>query len=314
MNKIHKLFETPTFLEASLEELRVLIVLSECPELSADEISEICKISRARASAAISLWRESGAIPSEKAVPTITEEFESKIERGEIEEESSKKVAKDIRDKGLADMISECARLMNKAALSSTEIKKLAALSTQYALTDEYILTLAAYMADKNKLTIPRLVDKALNLVGKNIDTLEALEAYIKITESENGIIRELKNIFGFNRPLSAKEKEYFIKWSSTYGYFTEIVGLAYDICVDNTSTIKISYIDKVLTAWYEAGCRTRSECLQKSEEVRLELAKKRKEKAAKKKEAEKERYGSFDAKDAFKRALERSYGSDEKK
>ncbi len=315
MNKILSLLENPAFLEASREELRVLVALLANEELSADEIALICNISHARASSAISYWREIGTL-SHQGTPTITEEFEDKLRRGEIEEETSKKVAADIRDNELKNMIYECARLMNKAVLSSTEVKKLAALRTQYALSDEYILTLAAHFSAKGKLTIPRLVDEALKLIGKGIDSSEALEAHIKICESENGIIREFKNAFGIHdRNLSAKEKEYFKKWGKVYGYFTEIVGFAHDICVDNTGTRSFPYIDKVLTVWYESGCRTLSECRAKSEEVKFEFsAKKPKKSTSAKKPEEKARYGDFDVKDAFQRALERSYGKSDKK
>lgn len=313
-NKLLKLLENPAFLEASREELRVLVALIANASLTSHEISALCNISQARASAALSFWHELES-PEDNASPSITEEFEERIRRGELDEETSIKVAADIRDMGLQNVISECARLMNKAAVSTNEIKKIAALRTQYALSDEYILTLAAYLSGKGKLTTPRLVDEALKLVGKEIDTVEALEAHINICESENGIIGELKNALGIQgRNLSLKEKEYITKWGKVYGYFTEIVQYAHDICVDNTGRRYFPYIDKVLTVWYESGCRTMSECQAKSEEVKFDFSKKREKKTAAKKAAEKPRYGDFDVKDAFKRALERSYGKDDKK
>jgi len=312
MNSLHKLLENEAFLEASREELRVLIALIAEEKLSTDEIAVICDISRARASSAASFWRELGVLDS---TATITMEFEERLLRGEIDEEPGKKVARDIRDKALAGMLLECARLMGKAALSTTEVKKIAALNTQYALSEEYILTLAAYMAEKGKLTAPRLVERALSLVEKNIDTAETLEAHIKHCESENAMEREFKYLFGISdRLISPREKQYFKKWCSDYGYFTEIVGLAYDICIQSTAKLSYPYIDRVLTVWYEAGCRTVSECLKKSEEVKFEFSKKRKKSSADKPQKEKQRYGDFDVKDAFKRALERSYGTTDKK
>lgn len=313
-NKILKILKDPAFLEASRDELRVLLALLANKKLSTDEIAVICGISHARASSAVILWSELGVL-NESTSPSITEEFEERLSRGEIEEETSKKVAADIRDYGLKNVIDECARLMNKAVLSSSEIKKIAALRTQYALSDEYILVLAAHLSEKNKLTTPRLVDEALKLVGKEIDTVEALEAHIKICESENGIIRELKNVLSLGgRNLSPKEKELLTKWSKEYGYFTEIVTFAYNICVDNIHTVRLSYIDKVLTRWYESGCRTISECRAKSEEIKYDFSTKREKKNTPKKTAEKPRYGDFDVKDAFQRALERSYGKEDKK
>ena len=71
--------------------------------------------------------------------------------------------------------------------------------------------------------------------------------------------------------------------------------------------------MDKVLTVWYEADCRTVSECIKKSEEVKFDFSKKTNKASSSKKAENKTRYGDFDVKDAFKRALERSYGKEDK-
>lgn len=316
MNNLRNVIGNDAFLEASKEELRVLITLLECPGASPDEIAEICAISRTRASSAISFWRESGVFAGD-ITPTITSEFEERLMRGELDEERSIKVAKDIKEFGLASVIDECARLMKKN-VSTTDVKKISALHTQYALSEEYILTLAAYLAEKKKLTTSRLVDEALKLADKDINTTEELELYIKDKESESAIEREIRKVIGYERKPSEKERAFYKKWSSEYGYFTEIIGEAREITVNATGRDRLSYMDKVLTDWHSAGCRTLSECRLRTEEKRKEEANKRRKSAAMKKTAEAEknkpRYGSFDVKDAFKRALERSYGKDENK
>lgn len=316
-NKLHNAIESDAFLEASQEELRVLIALKECPALGTEELATVCSISRARASSAVRFWQEAGILSDIEKTPTISSEFEERLRLGEIDEEPSKKVAKDIRDNGLSLLISECASLMKKSALNTTEIKKLTALSTQYALSDEYILTLSAYLAEKGKLTVTRLTDEALKLVGRDIDNCEALEEYIKNCREESGIEKEFKKAFAiYDRALSQKEKAYFRKWSKEYGYFTEIVGAAHDICIDSISKRSFPYIDRVLTGWYNAGCRTVSACLEHHEKERLKRADAQKKKSAaakaKREEAKKPRYGDFDINDVFKSALERSYGKDD--
>lgn len=313
MNKLHNLLEKEEFLEASLEELRVLVAYSELGTVNADELASVCKISRARAASALSFWREAKVITDSTA--TITEEFEERLRQGEIDEEPSRKVALDIRNNELAELISECAAIMNKSSFSTTEVKKLTALVTQYSLSEEYILTLAAYLADKRKLTVTRLTDEALKLVGRDVDTAEALIEYVKERENESVIEKEFRKLLGiYNRSLTEREKAYFKKWSEEYGYFIDVVGEAYDICVSATSKLSLAYMDKILTAWHEASCRTLAECRKKSEEERLKKLEEKKKKQAKKQPSEEKtlKYGSFDVKDAFKKALERSYKKDE--
>ena len=70
--------------------------------------------------------------------------------------------------------------------------------------------------------------------------------------------------------------------------------------------------MDKVLTVWHEAGCKTVEECraLAASEKAKAEKDRADSQAARKKSktEPEKPRYGDFDINDAFKAALERSY------
>ncbi len=305
------------FLEASREDLRVLIAIRETGSCDRDTLSSLAGISRARASAAITFWREAGVISEE----SVCEEFESSVEEG-ISEERSVDVAKKIRDEGLADMITECAVIMKRSALNAGEIAKLTALNTQYSLSPEYIITLAAWYSEKlerssKKLTVSKLTSKALTLFDMSVDSLEALEEYIRRDESESSLEREFRRLFGiYGRTITPREREYFKKWSSEYGYFTNIVGEAYDISVGATSKLSLPYIDKILTAWYEAGCRTLAECRAKHQEDLGEKAKAKREKAQSKSKKEEPalRYGDFDINDAFQKALARSYGEDNNK
>ena len=316
------LAEAEAFTEASREELRVLLALisSDGAFESREALATLAKTSSARCASALVLWSEAGIIKEiTDDSPTITEEFEERLRRGEIREESSVTVAKAIRNNNLRDMIDECTALMNRSALSTAEIKELAALHEQYGLSEEYIVTLGAFLAEKGTLTVKKLVNRAVSLSEKEIDTPQALAEYIRHLESISVAEIEFRKIFGtYTRALSKSEKEAFRKWSQDYGYFTEIVTEAFDIATANADTKHhVAYADKIITRWYETGCRTVSECRARYEadqaEYRAEKnAKREKARASKKAAEEKERYGGFDVNDAFMKALERSYGKDE--
>ncbi len=313
-----KVTDKCAFTEASKEELRVLLALIEIGGTvnSEDELAKLAGTSRARCSSALVFWQEAGVIGlREHGEPNITEEFERRIESGEIAEESSLKTAKTIRDGRLADMITECTAILGQSSLSTADVKKLTGLYEQYQLSPEYIVTLLAYMKEHGKINITRLVNKATNLDAKGIDTLEDLERYISERESESEADFAFRKIFGiYGRSPSKSESEAFAKWSKTYGYFTEIVGEAYDIAVSKVSRGFVNYADKILTRWYECGCRTLAQCRAQYEsdeserKEKYEQAKKERTAAAKS-PAKKERYGEFDPEKAFMKALERSYG-----
>ncbi len=304
---------------ASSEELRTLLALiaHEGCELSPESISKETGISRSRVAAAIALFSEEGIIrdtdPCEKN-PTITEEFEQRLRRGELCEESALDTAKTIRDEGLASLIDEIARLMKTDSLSTSEIKIITSLTTQYSFSPEYLLLLGAHLSGTHTRFTPMLLrDKAMDLLKVEITTVEELERYIQALAEENDIHREFRRILGiYGRALSPAEKKLFNRWGVEFGFGTAIVTEAY-----NRATIKaqgsISYMDTIITSWHEAGCKTVAECIAHSESTKTASPEKAEKKMGRKGRPEPVRYGDFDINEAFERALERSYGTDAK-
>lgn len=306
---------TDAFAEASREELRVLLALIECCGKfeCVEDLAELAAVSKPRCSSALTLWEDSGVITERvDGAPMITEEFEERLTKDEIDERPSTEVADSIRDGNLKSAIDECATLMSLATMPTADVKNITALYTQYSLSPEYIVTLAAYLAEVGKLTVRNLCNQAIRLQGTGCDTVEALESYIQNKTAESDSDWEFRRIFGiYNRNLSQSERSYFKKWSEEYGFSVAIVSEAYDKAVLNTQNGRryMQYMDTVLTAWHNAGCKTVAECLAQSE------AEKPKQEAPEKRqsrrEAEKPRYGDFDVNEAFRLALERSYGKD---
>lgn len=308
-----KVIGSAAFVEASREELRVLLALIELSGQvdCVDALAELAEISSARCRAALAFWEESGVISVDDGEPIIIDEFEHRLVRGEIDVVPAVEVAESIRDEDLADMMEYCARLMGRACLSNEEIKNLTALKTQYGLSPVYVIMLADHMSHGGHLTVRLLCDRAIGLTQRNIDSEEALTAYLAEIENTTATEWELRRMLGiYNRALSDSERAYFKKWCEEYGYSVSIVALAYDIAVLNTQSGDLRYMDKLLTSWHESGCKTLSECRARVEEDR---AKRNAEKSAGKKKAAKSapdtpRYGNFDINEAFNNAVARSF------
>jgi DnaD/phage-associated family protein len=161
----------------------------------------------------------------------------------------------------------------------------------------------------------------AEDLLKKGIDTVEALEIYISKLEKTTNEEWEFRNKFEIYRPLSDTEKKYVKKWMTDFGYSIEIVYAAYGAATKTVATnVPFSRMDRILTEWHEAGCRTVDECLTKGEEARA--AKKESEKAEKpdtpKREGKRSKTGDtnakfndFDTEDALMAAILRSYNDD---
>ena len=322
-----KASDTDEIREASAAELKVLVALIESGgSITDDELSDKLEVSKARVSAAIALWQESGVIaPREHGKEVsfygnkLTEEFPEREVLGELTEESSLSVAKTIRDKRLASLFDEIAAMMGKAMLTPQEIKRISELASQYELSEEYIATLSAHLLEQGKLSVGVLIRRAMKLAGDGVLTAEHLSEYIKDKERERDEYMEYRRVFGiFDRKLSPTEIKYSSKGSRDLAFGTEIVTMAYDITVMNTSKLSFSYMDKLLCDWHEHGCTTLSECETRYAERKAELeaeaekksADNEKRRSSKKTETtSKVKYGDFDPEEAFRIALSRSFG-----
>lgn len=317
MNKIELsgITEREEFREASKEELRVLVALIEHGELSAERLSELCKISKSRASAALHFWCAAD-IFRESDEPTVTEEFEERLRSGEIREEPSVKVARDIRDNSLAELLEECAITMQCSTLPTQDAKAISALVTQYGLSAEYIAMLAHFLKDrsKRKLTVTNLCNEAIKLCDKEIDSEEKLNLYISEKEKENRAEWEIKFVLGINdRPITDSERRYFSVWTEEYGFGAEIIKLALDASVLAKDKRSLPYMNALLSDWSKSGCKTIAECKKRRDEKGAEIAKQHAASSKKKPAPERPRYGDFDVNEAFKKALERSFKTIEK-
>ncbi|MBQ8381441.1 MAG: DnaD domain protein [Clostridia bacterium] len=321
-----KISETAEFSEASASELKILMALIDLSgEATDEELMQKCDTSKSRVSAAIALWEESGVIKllqeGESALPygnRITEEFPRSFSLHDDTETKAVEIARTIRNAGLASLFDECAALLGKPMLSPSEIRCLAELSSQYKLSDEYIAMLAAHLSDKGGFTVRQLANRAIKLSSDGITSPEELKTYISEKESRGNMYMEYRRLLGiYDRALSPTEKKYFEKWSNEYLFGTEIVGLAYDISILNTSKRSLKYMDTLLLDWKENGCKKLADCEKRYEAAKAERAAEiaKEEKKPKqggsyqKKPKDKERFGDFDPEEAMRRAIERSFG-----
>ena len=305
--------ENECFREASASELRVLLVLIEYNRrrISLDTLCELAGTSAARTKSAIALFEAAGVLAEADSFAIVKDEFsEQEIERRAIN------VAREIRDEGLAELITECTALMEKESLSTEDVKIITNLVTDTTLSPEYILTLLAFLSstvgENKKITAKKLRAEAEKLLSKDIDTLEALEAYVKNKTEELHYEWEYRRALQmWSRGFSSAEREYIKKWAHVYGFSTAIVTEAYERTVLATSGISFPYMDALLTDWHSSGCTTLAECKARSEQTSAEFKAKKTARAGTKKtqEAATPNFSNFDSDDAMMRALERSYG-----
>ena len=304
--------DTETFAEATADELKLLVALLEKKSFdSVEQIASVAGISKPRCISAITLWKEAGVIKEVEESyygNKLTDEF-STASLTELEEQSAKETAEVIRNKKLADLFVELAAMAGKPMLSPAEVKKVTALSSQYAVSEDYIAALAAHMSEESEFTVHKLVGRAMRLCERGVDTVEELEIYISDKERERSEFAELRRELGIRgRKLSKSESAYFKKWMHEYGFSVEIIGEAYDMTTLNIGRSDFRYMDKLVSDWYNEGCVTLADCLARSERVKSEMDSKFAKPVTQKVKKETPRFNDVDPEEALKKALSRSF------
>ncbi len=310
-------------LETTKEELRILayIIAKSGISLENKEIAEYCKVSTARVASAIGLWSGAGVIEKCRGdeATTISYEFADR-DTDDFIEMTAEEIAREIRNGDLREVIEEIAELVGKPTLNEGEVKVITNLHAQYGLSVEYIRILANYMhSTSQKFSVFKLRAEAKVLVAENIVDVELLEKYIEDKTSSSATEYAFKSVFGgdiWKRRLTVTEKKYCKRWIEEFGYSTPIIDIARDRAVNATGDANLKYMDKCLTDWHEAACKTVEEIEAHIEASALGRAtqqpKPRAKRQPKKQETETPLYGDFTTEDALMRALERSYGKDE--
>jgi DnaD/phage-associated family protein len=308
-----RITDTEAFEEASADELRVLIAISENAgrELSDKELASIAHVSSSRLSAAVALWREVGVIRGADE-QLIEEEFPGSGERMRDTDRPLAETAKAVRDMRLADLNSEIARILGLPSLNLKETETIVAAYKACGEDVEYMITLCTYLASRKKsLTVTYFYKELERLFAKDINTAEKLYLYIESQTKESEASCEYKRIMGiYGRSLSSVELEYITKWRDEFGYSGEIIAKAYGEAT-RVNKISLSYMHGILENWHKAGLKTVSEIDAYVAQGRSSEQKPAEEYQKTKKQTP--RYGDFDINDAFAKALERSWGEDEK-
>ena len=165
-------------------------------------------------------------------------------------------VAKSVKSEGLAAFIDAAEQTVGRV-LNLRELNILTGLLDTTPLSAEYLLTLIGYCKTKTKrFSFSYLEKTAYSMLEREILSIEALNDYLALVERVSSEEWRLRRLFGFGeRRLSPKERAYFERWVGEYGYGVDVIGIAYDIAVNNTGKIALAYMDKLITRFHENGC-----------------------------------------------------------
>ncbi len=223
---------------------------------------------------AFSYWKSIGMVIEDEGViefltkPQQDELFSTPEQASYQEPDAYKKVSYDSievakkisENNSLSEMVQLAHELLAKT-LSSSEIETLFWLNDELGFSAEAILLLLDYCISKGKKNMRYIEKVAISWHEQGIVSPDAIMENITNEEEKNTTTYKLRRAMGIaDRPLSAPEEAYFKKWCDEFNFPEDMIILAYESCLLNTSKLSFPYMDKIIQRWHEQGISTRQQ------------------------------------------------------
>lgn len=171
-------------------------------------------------------------------------------------------------DTALSGLVDECQRILGKI-FTPTEASRIIGLSEYHRLSHEYILLVMSYCQRIGKPSVPYAVKTAIGMFSDGIESAEELATALEEKQKNAEYTGRLRTLLGIGpRALTAKEKRFFEEWRALEIPFAMIV-VAYEVTVDNTGSVSMPYINKILSNWREAGYKDEKDAIASLEDFK---------------------------------------------
>ena len=98
----------------------------------------------------------------------------------------------------------------------------------------------------------------AISWHENGIVTIDAADRFINNEKEKSGYFYSLRKLFGIdNRSLSKTEETYLKSWRDDLGMDENMVGLAYEYCIMQTSKLSFPYMNSIIKRWNELDIHT---------------------------------------------------------
>lgn len=222
---------------------------------------------------AVTYWYQKGLLIVEDGVvefldtPARSQPQAPKSAVSERASYTAAEVSKAVEEnKSLADMYTLSQEVLGKP-LTTQEMQTLYWFYDELSLPPEVILMLLEYCVSKGKRSMNYIEKVAISWNEHGITTMEAVDRYITQEQEQSDYFYALRKILGIaDRKLSKTEEEFLRKWRDTFRMSEEMIALAYEYCVIQTSKLSFPYMDKIMERWNKTGIHTILEAEQDNE------------------------------------------------
>lgn len=144
-----------------------------------------------------------------------------------------------------------------KKTLSPNEIRSILFISDRLAFSEDLIDYLIQYCVDRGKKDLRYIEKVAVSWAQQGITTpRQAARLASKYDKS----VYRIMNALGKNGSPTQTEAAYIMRWLKEYGFSDEIIFTACERTVLATDKHRFAYADSILSSWFKAGVRHKSD------------------------------------------------------
>ena len=250
---------------AGKSELAVLLAVSGGGEADVSAVASLCNLTEAEVTEALAFWRGAGIINTDATSSEKKESVAAKAPSPKSYSMTGMEIERVCGENPtLRTTIEKCQTIFGKV-VGTSESGVFVYLYDHLRLDCEYILLLASYCKRTGHDSVRYFEKTALSLFDRGIDTVGKLEKYF-MDENRRGELEGIvRRLYGMGaRALTSTEKEYLRVWSSEWDTSEELIEAAYEEMMKNLPAPKMSYENKILKNWHDAGVKTVAEAKEK--------------------------------------------------
>lgn len=170
---------------------------------------------------------------------------------------SPAEIADTIKSDDKIDFLFKTCETLYGRPLKHTEQNAIITITEHIGLPAEVVLMMVDYCFSINKSSPAYLKETAMNWMENGITDLASAERQISMLQAKNVAESSVKSMFGLNRALTQKEKDFVNLWFNVWNFDSEMVKLAYEINVNAKGQFAFPYISKILENWHSKGIAT---------------------------------------------------------
>ncbi len=183
--------------------------------------------------------------------PAVTTSVDRKVTVRYSQREMHEKAE---QDSNLKYLVNEIQTL--QFSINGSEFAKLIELYEYYKFDVPSILLVADYCRQSGKSNISYLYTVLTDWFSKDINTYSEVEQAIIHAGESRAFENKIQKLFGMENKPSKKQHAFIEEWEKQ-GFNTDLIGIAYDKCLDAKGKLSFNYINGILKKWAEKGIST---------------------------------------------------------